>query len=1110
MATDTSEDAPPDPTNLTVEYERAPTNVDPTDDPRFSWRLATDRRGAAQESYRIVVGRDRDAVAEGRGDLWDSGRVDSSTATNVTYEGPDLAADETYYWSVRLGTDAGATGWADPAEFATALAPEDWRGEWIAHQPGVGDTNGWRSRWRDPDERADDAPSETGDEWVQVDLGASREISAVALHPADPVTVVRTPDDYVVTPSWSDDPLTGFGFPDAYRVEVADDPDFETATVVAERERGAGDRDGNADAAGQPDDEVRSRTLDAIEASGRYVRVTATDLFTVSPAAGGPDESGDGRRTESHDEWACFAIAGLSVRDDEGTDLARGAPVDASSSVETDTWGRDHLVNGVDSSELVSSSPLLRRSFDLDSSVESARLHVAAVGYGEVYCNGERVGDSRLDPAWTEYERRVLYTTHDLTDRLGEGENALGLWLGRGWFAKHSSHWVADGSPRARAVLTVEFEDGRARTLSTGPDWLATESPLVENDIYDGEVYDARRERSGWAATGDDTDELDWGPATVVDAPGGTLEPQRVQSMGVVDEFEPETVRDHEDGPIVDFGQNLTGWVELTVEGADAGDEIEIRHAEALTDEGDLSTTDLRSADATDTYVAAGAEDADEGPETYEPRFTYHGFRYAQISGYPGEFDPEDVTAKAVHTAMDRRGEFDCSNDDLARVQHNAVWGLRGNTHSVPEDCPQRDERFGWTGDAQISTRSLLFNFDAVRFDEKWLRDHDDAASPMGYVPDVIPDKSPEDPADPTWSITRVMIPWYLYRHDGDVGILREQYEGMRAYVDYWLAAADEGVLGDEYGKYGDWLTFENADPDEPRRGLPHDLFNTAFLYQVTETFAKIAGVLDNDRDAERYRERAASVADAFVDRFYDADAGEFGPGTQSSYAVPLFLGLVPEDDVDAVAANLAETVRADGGTLRTGFLGTRPMILTLADHGYAELAYEVVSQPERPGWVYMVRQGATTMWERWNSDESVGSGMNSLNHSPFTHVSEFLYEVLAGIRLGDRPATEHVTVAPALVEDLEWAEATVETPSGELASAWERTDEGYELSVTVPWNGSATVRLPDAADRDATESGAALSDSDADSTDGVRSVETDGDALAVEIGSGVYEFSVV
>jgi len=377
----------------------------------------------------------------------------------------------------------------------------------------------------------------------------------------------------------------------------------------------------------------------------------------------------------------------------------------------------------------------------------------------------------------------------------------------------------------------------------------------------------------------------------------------------------------------------------------------------------------------------------------------------------------------------------------------------------------------------------------------------------MGYVTDVIPNKAFEDPADPTWSITRVVVPWYLYLHDGDEGILHEQYDGMREYVDYWYSVTEDGIVPDDYGKYGDWLAFENTDPAEPRRGLPHDLFNTAFLYQVLDTFARVARVLDNETDAERYQDRADRVADAFNDQFFDPEAGIYGPGTQSSYSVPLFLGLVPDEGVDRVVENLAEKVENDGGRLQTGFLGTRPLIHTLADHGHGDLAYRVVSQPEQPGWVYMAREGATTMWERWDSDESVGSGMNSLNHSPFTHVSEFFYEVLAGIRFAHRPATEAVTVAPVLVEDLDSVSASVETPNGEVVVEWTRdTDGRYDLSVTIPWNTSGTVRLPGATETVVTESGVSLSEG---APAGILSSELDDGDLVLEVGAGEYDFAV-
>ncbi len=1072
------------PTDLRTEYESTPTNLDPTTTPRFSWRIETDRRGARQDAYRLVVGRSRDAVASGDGDLWDSEYVQSSTSTSIDYDGPSLAADETYYWSVKVWTDAGETDWADPARFVTALRTEDWTGDWISHQPGDGDTNGWRSQWH----RADS----TSEAWVQVDLGEPRDIASIGLHPASPVTLVRTPDGTTVTRSWRTNPLAGFGFPEAYRIEISDDPSFDDATEVAsitgDESTDESDEDESSD--------VSARIHDDLDASGRYVRITATDLDVILPLTDAyPRVSDADRKVEDRTAWKCFALAGLTVQDPDENDLARGCEVEASSSVETDTWGRDHVVNDHLESRVASTSPLLRTEFTLDKPVRSARIHVAAVGYGELYVNGDRIGTRQLDPAWTDYEKRVLYSSHDVEDELDQGENALGLWLGRGWFSKSASHWVSDGSPRARAVLSLEFEDGSTRSVTTDDNWQAAPSPLLENDIYDGERYDARQEEDGWNEPG--FDGSGWIEAGAVDAPGGVLRPERIESMGIVDTVAVAETLDHPDGPILDFGQNLTGWLELEITDPEHGDEVVLRHAEALTEDGDLSTTDLRTADATDIYVARG-----ETTERYEPRFTYHGFRYAQVTGYPGTLDPDDVTAKVVTTAMGRRGSFACSNDDLNQLQHNAVWGLRGNTHSIPEDCPQRDERFGWTGDAQISTRSLLFNFDAVRFEEKWARDHDDVASEMGFVTDVIPDKGSEDPADPTWSITRVMIPWYLYQHDGDERVLRDQYEGMRDYVDYWYSVTEDGIISDEYGKYGDWLAFENIDG---RVGLPHDLFNTAFLYQVTDTFAKIANVLDVGRDAETYRERAATIADAFNDTFFDEDAGMYGPGTQSSYSVPLFLGLVPEHAVDRVAENLAEKVRADGGKLQTGFLGTRPLIHTLADHGYAELAYTVVSQPEQPGWVYMARNGATTMWERWNSDESVGSGMNSLNHSPFTHISEFFYEVLAGIHLGDQPVTEHVTISPSIVDDLEWVDASFETRNGNLAVSWERDGTGYDLMVTIPWNGQASLILPDAADATVTESGTPADEA----SDGIQAVERDGDRLVVEVSAGTYDFSI-
>lgn len=1089
---DRSEAAAFDVTDLRVEYETEPTNVRP-ENPRFSWRATAPNRGAEQTAYRVLVARSPEILREGRGDLWDSGKVESSTSTDVSYDGIPLSGDERYYWTVRVWDERGNSARGKVETFATALAGDHaWDGRWIGYRPGVGDSNGYRSRWRS---------SEDAEEWVQVDLGASRSIDAIELHPTDPIDGPETPDGTVVSPMFSaedermPDGAGGFGFPTRYRIEVADDPSFDDGRTIVDRTESDQENPGT--------DPV---TFEDVETSGRFVRLVATDLYEVDPANPSrprPQVRAE-RLREDRQPWRALALAALAVRDDDGTDVAVDRSVSASSSVEAETWGRDHLVNGHYESRTGPGSAQLRTEVDLSKPVAEARLHVCALGYGDVFVNGEKAGDAVLDPGWTQYDERSLYRTFDVADRLTEGANALGVWLGRGWFSKNVRDWTGFGSPRALVQLAIEYEDGTTRTISSDGSWRATRGPVVANDIWDGETYDARLEQSGWAAPGLDTD--DWEQATVVEGPGGRVVPQRTPPIRVTEEIDPVEVLDREDGPIVDFGENLVGWVELTVDGADAGDEITIQHAETLLDDGSLALEDLRDADATDTYIAKG-----DGSETYEPRFTYHGFRYAQIRGYPGDVSLDDVRAKRVHTDLEPIGDFDCSNEDLVRLQRNAERGLRGNLHSVITDCPQRDERFGWTGDNHIVARSVLCNFDAALFYEKWLDDHADIRSEHGYIADTIPYGYGTIPEDPTWGITQVTVPWHLYQQRGDVGALERHYEGMRRYVDYWYSVSEDGIIPAEYANYGDWLAFENADGN---RGRPFELFTTAFQYHTTNLFAKIARVLDNEADAERYAARATAMRDAFNDAFFDPETAQYRSGTQASYAVPLYLGLVPDEHVDAVAANLAEKVRSDGGKLQTGFLGTRPLIHTLVDHGYEEVAYEVVSQPERPGWVYMVRQGATTMWERWDSDDRIGDGMNSFNHSPFNFVSEWFYDALAGIRV-DRtsPGTGSVEIAPTVVDDLSWAEATMETGDGTLTSRWERTEDGLTLAVEVPWNTTATVRVPSIADEvRVTESGDPVWDEDgtpADALpDGIEAVRAD-DGVALDVGAGSYQFEI-
>jgi hypothetical protein len=787
-------------------------------------------------------------------------------------------------------------------------------------------------------------------------------------------------------------------------------------------------------------------------------------------------------------------------------------------------------------------SPLLRTELTLDKPVRRARAHVLTLGWGEMYINGERVGDDQLNPAWTRYEDRSLYATYDVEHLLSAGENALGLWLGRGWFSKTAevpagilaagdapdeispaiasahvpqyptsplSQWTSHGAPRALLQVNVEHEDGTTESIVTDDSWQAAPSPVTDNDIWDGEHYNALLEQPGWATSGFDA--TAWVSATELGEPshwrdvGGAsdpaLRPMRTQAIEVTETLDPVEIYEFEGDHIVDLGQNFAGWIELTVRGALEGERIVMEYAEVLKENGDIDQRNLRSAEATDAYTAKGADE-----EVYEPRFTYHGFRYVKIQNYPGDLAAEDVVGKVVHTAFEKRGSFACSNEELNQVQHNSVWGLRSNAHSIPTDCPQRDERMGWTGDAHMTANADLYNFDAVRFYEKWMHDHANAQADAGGQADTVPWVYGTNPGDPNWGKTQVVVPWSMYRHTGDEQLLETYYGDMRAYVDFWHEEADDHVIPERSINYGDWLA-----PEGQRRDTR--LVATFAHYQTTEMVADAADALGRSGEANVLRKRVDAIAEAFNDEFFDPETNTYGSGLQKSYALPVYLGIVPDDREEAVLRNFVEKIKTeDGGRLKTGFVATRPLIYGLADNGYEELAYHIVNQPEYPGWVYMVHNGATTMWERWNSDEGAPE-MNSYNHRPWALVSEWFYERLAGINIG-APGFEHAEIAPMVVEDLEWAEASVDTARGDVASRWEKTDDGLESNVAIPWNSTGTVRIPDLGSESVrvTEGGRVIWDdrsgsSNTDGHQGITAVRRTEEAVVVEVEAGEYTF---
>ncbi|HZA00427.1 MAG TPA: family 78 glycoside hydrolase catalytic domain [Acidimicrobiales bacterium] len=731
---------------------------------------------------------------------------------------------------------------------------------------------------------------------------------------------------------------------------------------------------------------------------------------------------------------------------------------------------------------------LLRRDVDLPAPVERARLYVTALGVYEIEINGSRVGDHVLAPGWSSYDQRLRVETLDVTDLLRPGANALGAWLAEGWYGG----WLGwNGGRRVYghqlallAQLEVALADGTVHTIATGTDgtWRAHASPIIASGIYAGETYDARREQPGWSSP--DFDDGGWGPAFPVERDLGTLVARTGPPVRRTEELRPVEVTTSPSGrTVVDFGQNLVGRLRIAVAG-DAGATVTLRHAEVLQD-GELCTEPLRLAEATDRYTLRGGE----GPEVWEPRFTFHGFRYAEVDGWPPGGPPlaDSLAAVVCHSDMERTGWFACSDERVTRLHDNVVWGMRGNFLDVPTDCPQRDERLGWTGDINVFAPTASFLYDCAGVLASWLDDLAAEQFDDGRIPLVVPDVLEGTFPAAVWGDAAVVVPWVLYRRFGDWGALRDQYASMRAWVDHVVGLAGENRLWDTGFQLADWLD-PAAPQDRPgeARTDPH-LVATAALCHSLDVLAEAAGVLGEADDAGRYAGVAAEVRAAFA-REYVAPSGLLVSDTQTAYALALRYALLPDDEQRARAGRrLARLVRRAGYRIATGFVGTPLVCDALCDAGEAATAYELLTQAECPSWLYPVLQGATTVWERWDGirpDGSLnGTRMNSFNHYALGAVADWLHRTLAGLAPA-APGYRRLRIAPVPGGGLTWATARHRTPYGLAESSWrvvgpdnpERAGETdpiggtttassgvLEVTALVPPNTTAEVVLPGA-----------------------------------------------
>jgi|TARA_Y100000310_G_scaffold169868_2_gene170075 alpha-L-rhamnosidase len=775
--------------------------------------------------------------------------------------------------------------------------------------------------------------------------------------------------------------------------------------------------------------------------------------------------------------------------------------------LDSSEWQADWITADIPEDKAVMSpSPMFRAEFEVGDNVQSARIYATALGTYELHLDGHRVGDAYFTPGWTSYSQRLQYQTYDVTDQLTSGRHALGAIVADGWYRGNLANFRGDGrctygdTLALYVQLVIDYEGGATEIISSNPDWRAETGPILYTDHYMGEKYDAQLERPGWTEV--DYDDSWWAGARLVDPPEATIVAQTGPLVRKMHEVVPTEILTTPDGTtVVDFGQNMVGWIRLVVAGA-AGTVVTLRHAEVLDGEGNLYTANLRPAKQTVTYILRGAE-----TEQYEPRFTFQGFRYVAVDGYPGTLNLDSLTGIVVYSAMTATGSFECSNPLVNRLQQNIVWGQRGNFLDVPTDCPQRDERLGWTGDAQVFTRTACFNMDVAAFFTRWLRDLVCDQRADGAYPHVAPNVLGKGAAGATgWADAGVICPWTLYLCYGDTRILAEHYGPMQRWIDYMVERAGDDLIWRGDFHFGDWLSTERDDLGRPFGVTENDLMATAFFAFSSSLMIKIAALLDDQESMQRYEELLIGIRRAFCREFV-TPAGRIGTNTQTAYVVALMFDLLPEGTRSEAARRLVANIRDRGNHLSTGFLGTPYLCHVLTRFGHLDVAYDLLLQDSCPSWLYPVTRGATTIWERWDGIKPDGSfqnvGMNSFNHYAYGAIGHWLYSVVAGLELDEAsPGYRHTIIRPQPGGKLFHAKAGLETPYGRLSSRWEIDDTAFRLDVTVPPNTTATVILGAVSIDDVTEGKRPLS-----AVEGIISSDSDGQTVSIEVGSGEYEF---
>lgn len=1034
--------------DLRCEYRENPAGIDAAR-PRLSWVLSAAERNVKQTAWQVLIASTPERLARDQGDLWDSGKIESDRSIQNEYAGKSLESRARCHWKVRVWTGGpDPSAWSAPASWSMGLLkPEDWQAKWIGF---------------------DDAGKQTDE--------VKRDDALLALQG---LKWTRVPEKSIPTNVWTASLRKGIELPADRAVRRA------VLALYAFNECEAFVNGTNVGRAVHWDRTARLDFTKALRAGSNVIALTATHTDAHHPAVLGKCviqfASGDDLVISVDSSWKASAAPkdGWKLA---GFDDAAWVPAEVSDKT---PWNGPPPVS--DLARVPAS--YLRKTFTVSQFVKRATVYVTALGVYEMRINGKRVGQDVLTPGWTEFRKRVHYQTYDVTDLVDRGDNAIGAILGDGWYASTLAHLarrnVYGGQPRFRAQLVVEMADGSVQIVATDNTWKASTGPVLHADLLMGCEYDARLAMPGWDAKG--FDDKAWKPV-VEGGPNISVEASLVEPSRPVEILPALKLTEPRPGCwTFDLGQNMVGWTRIKVHG-EAGQRITVRHGEMLNPDGTLYTASLRSCPAADFYILSG-----KGDEVFEPYFTFHGFRYVEIRGLSTPPTVDTVQGVVVHTAMRRTGQFECSDAQVNQLYSNIIWGQKGNYLEVPTDCPQRDERMGWTGDTQFFAPTAAYNFDVAPFFTRWLATCRDDQNPDGTFPHVVPDIMGGGGAT-AWGDAALLCAYNVYRVYGDTRLISTHFAAMDRYMKWLDTKTRDGISN--VGGFGDWL---NAGG-----GASGPAIDTAYHAHLAGIMSEMARAIGDNDGADRYAKQRDEIRSAF-DKAFLLEDGSLKDCSQTGYALAFTMNLVPEASREKTSAKFVDEIKRFDWHLATGFIGTPRLLPALNAAGRNDVAYRLLLQDTYPSWLFPVKNGATTMWERWNGwTPETGFGdisMNSFNHYAFGAVGEYLYGGIGGIQPGS-PGYKSILIQPAIAPGLSSARTSFRSIHGLISSQWKHEGGALTLSVTIPANTTARVWVPASDPKSVTEQGKPV-----DQSSGVQSAKSTTNAVVLELGSGSYEF---